>query len=114
MKELFSLSQLLQTKSDKMRFNGWPNKIVIGSYKGILEHNILLIVETDDKLLAARNMTFNDGQESILIVNEDRKAYLEYADGNQVYVGLFKEVNALDIKTLENWTLDGNTYYSTN
>lgn len=92
-------------------------KHVLGSYKNTLESSIVAIVDTDLKLDKVRSLAFQDDQESILIVDESRRAYLEY---NEICtlefkiepIGNFRHVQVEDIKDFENWTLDGTDYYT--
>jgi len=106
----------LNALRSSLKAQGYDFKIVKGSYKGTLETSVLVVVDTDIKLDSIRNIAFKDGQESILIVNEDRKAYLEYnpkyfgpndgLEGDIKSLGTFKAISALEAKDLDNWTLD--------
>lgn len=89
-------------------------KIVKGSYKGTLETSILVIVDTDAKWNFIQDLAFRDGQESILLVNENRKANLVYRDYSVEPIGDFRNVSAVQAAELENWTLDTeeNLYYA--
>jgi hypothetical protein len=103
-----------------LKSKGYGYKVVQGSYKGVFETSVLVVCDTDEKLNYIRDVAFIDGQESILVVNEDRRAYLEYNKQDQTglvktapeYIGDFRAITALDAKDLENWTLDGTDYYA--
>jgi len=88
-------------------------KHVVGSYKGTVENSIVAIVEDDVKLNYIRALAFrHDDQESILVINEDRTAYLEFNNGTTEKLGAFRHIDALKARELDAWTLDGSDYYA--
>lgn len=88
-------------------------KKVQGAYKGQLEDSYLVLANEDTYLNTVRKLAKLYNQESILIVNEDRKAYLEYiGTGKQVYIGQWTSIDSLTAQSLDNWTLDGVNYYA--
>ena len=88
-------------------------KQVLGSYKGTTEDSFVVIANEDAVLSAVKRTAFADGQESVLVVNEDRESFLEFADGTKQALGSFQAVSAERAAVLDGWTLDGTQYYST-
>lgn len=119
-------SYRLEHTTSRLKALGYDFKVVKGSYKGVLETSILVVCDEDNKLEWVRNTAFLDGQESILIVNEDRRAYLQYNSAiykglfdkteshkpNVELIGDFRSITPLQARDLDNWTLDGNDYYA--
>ena len=88
-------------------------KKVLGSYKGIVEDSYCAIIDDDTKLDVIFSIAAKHNQESILVVDEYRKAYLhDVLTGDVKALGDFKAVDALTAKELDNWTLDGTQYYA--
>jgi hypothetical protein len=88
-------------------------KHVVGSYKGTVENSIVAVVEDDVKLDYIRALAFkHDDQESILVINEDRNAFLEFNTGTTEKLGAFRHIDALKASQLDAWTLDGTDYYA--
>jgi hypothetical protein len=111
-------SYRLQHTVSRLKALGYAFKVVKGSYKGVLETSILVICDDDTKLDWVRNTAFQDGQESILVVNEDRRATLEYNPIGSDYnpevkaIGNFRSITAIQATELDAWTLDGVDYYA--
>jgi hypothetical protein len=88
-------------------------KRLIGSYNGVLEQSYLVVASEDSALDLVLGLAKNFKQESVLIVDEERKAVLKYIDSNEtVHLGQFVSVNAIEVQNFDNWTLDGTNYYS--
>jgi hypothetical protein len=88
-------------------------KRLIGSYKGSLEQSYLVVASEDKALYLVLGLARKFNQESVLIVDEERKATLKYiGSGETVKLGQFVSVSAIEAQGLENWTLDGTNYYS--
>jgi hypothetical protein len=96
-----------------MKANDIAFKKVIGSYKGQTENSFVAIVEDDKKLNVIIDIANQWMQESILIVDESRKARLLFMKGlDSQPLGDFRPIDALEAQNLENWTLDGTQYYA--
>lgn len=88
-------------------------KRVLGSYKGILETSFVANADTDDKLDAVIQLAKQYNQESVLIIDEQRRASLFFIKTGQYEpIGDFRAVDAETAKSLDNWTLDGTQYYA--
>lgn len=95
-----------------MRLSGIEFKKVLGSYNGNVEDSYVAIIDDDNKLDEIFDIAAGYSQETILVVDEDRKAYLhDVLTGDVDYIGYFEVIDALQVKELESWTLDGTTYY---
>ena len=89
-------------------------KKVLGSYKGSLENSYMVLCNEDKALEYVQSVANDFKQESILIVDENRVAYIDFLDcpDKPVKLGDFVSITALEAQSLENWTLDGTNYYS--
>jgi len=90
-------------------------KEVLGSYKGVLEKSYMVIAKEDKALEQVMGLAEQFNQESVLIVDENRKATLKFVDGGELdktELGNFVSISALEAQNLENWTLAGTNYYS--
>lgn len=76
-----------------------------GSYKGVSNPSYLVLFKDLRDLRAIINLANESKQESILMVDVDRKCELVYLDtGNRLDIGKWTEV--------ERWELDGRDAYS--
>lgn len=88
-------------------------KKVLGSYKGQTENSFVAIVNNDAKLNVIIDIANQWSQESILVVDENRKAKLVFMKGLEVQkLGDFRPIDVLEAQNLDNWTLDGTQYYA--
>ena len=90
-------------------------KKVLGSYNGQLEDSYMVIASEDKALDYVISIAKDFNQESILIVDENRKASLlklYESMTEEIELGDFVSITALEAQSLENWTLDGTNYYS--
>jgi hypothetical protein len=88
-------------------------KKVLGSYKGQTESSYVVNASEDSALDLVLGLAKKFNQESVLIVDEERKATFKYVgSGETVKLGQFVSVSAIEAQSLENWTLDGTNYYS--
>lgn len=88
-------------------------KQVLGSYKGQTENSFVAIVNDDAKLNVIIDIADLWSQESILVVDENRKAKLVFMKGLEVQkLGDFRPIDVLEAQNLDNWTLDGTQYYA--
>lgn len=88
-------------------------KKVKGSYKGDLEDSYCAVVDEDVKLEIVFHIAAKFNQESILLVNEDRKAFLvDVLTGDETDLGEFVAIDSSKARQLDNWTLDGSQYYA--
>ncbi len=82
-------------------------------YKGTNENSYMILVPEDSTLNEVRKLARDYNQESILIIDEDRKARLEFTQtGSTVQLGTWTEISALEARERENWTLIGGSYYA--
>lgn len=83
------------------------------SYKGCLEDSYIAVVNDDAKLDLVRDIAKHYNQESILVVDEDRKARLEYIEsGDKQSIGQWVEITALDAASHDAWTLVNTRYFA--
>ena len=92
-------------------------KKVLGSYKGVLEKSYMVLANEDKALNDVLTLAQKFDQESVLIVDENRVATLQYLDSilnvnSSHKLGRWTSIDALEAKNLDNWTLDGTNYYS--
>lgn len=89
-------------------------KKVLGSYKGILENSYMVLANEDDALKEVLRLATEFNQESILIVDENRVATLQWltSPANATILGRWTCIDPLEAQSLENWTLDQTNYYT--
>lgn len=101
----------IERLESRLTQSGLSYKKVLGSYKNVSETSFVVIASEDHALDFARFEAFHaDTQESILIVDEDRKARLEFANGSTIPLGDFQAVSSIEATSLDGWTLDLETY----
>lgn len=97
----------------ELQVRGLNFKEVLGSYKGDVEKTFVVNTNEDKALTMVKVLACLYGQESILIVDQERKASLyDCNDGTITKLGRFCAVDALEASKLDNWTLDGTQYYT--
>jgi ABC-type uncharacterized transport system permease subunit len=109
-----SYSYRLNFIKEVLKSKGYGFKVVKGSYKGTLETSILVVCDDDAKLEWVRQTAFNDGQESILVVDESRRASLEFNPNRDIKynnaqvenIGMFQSITPVQATELDSWTLD--------
>jgi hypothetical protein len=96
------------------KFKSVP-KIIIGSYKNILEESFILLKEDYDRFVS--NTDFVSNQESVMIVSVDHKnrmlASLQFKDGATKKLGRLENLTKKDALQLDGWSYnpDNNNYY---
>lgn len=88
---------------------------VFGCYAGIKENSYMAVIETDDKLKVIRSIAWQFLQEAILIVEEDRVAYICYNKdfyNTKNKLGAWVNITAEEATNLNAWTLLNNQYYT--
>jgi hypothetical protein len=97
-------------KSKGMRF-----KVVTSTLFDGVEKTCLLVVlkAINGDAAYIRNLVFKDGQLSLVMVNSNRRAYKITKDGSPLCIGQFSFIHTPEeLKKCDNWTLDGDDYYS--
>jgi len=108
---LSSFDNASRTESLRMLLTnkGYNITSVLGSYKGKLER-AFLIDASEDIIKPLTGVAGYFGQESILVVNEDQKSSLIYANGKTEFIGTMGTIDNID--KVENWTLVNGLFYS--
>lgn len=90
---------------------GLEYKKVYSRYKNSNETSLMVILSDPDQTENLRELADQFEQESILVLNPDRTAYLLFADGGESHFGLkqFREISANTAKELDNTTFDPET-----
>lgn len=98
----------------QLTFNNIEFGKVTGCFKGKLEDSYACIADTDEKLRFIKYISNEYLQESILIINEDQKAFLyDCVTSVQKYIGNWTFISALEAQSLDNWTMDKEYNYFT-
>lgn len=94
--------------------SGLRFKPVQGCYKGILEDSFYVELDSQDDINTVYTLANYFGQESFLLVNDQRTAILySCSDQNPTKLGKFTQVSEFIAKTEESYTYDivNNGYY---
>jgi hypothetical protein len=97
-----------------LRLSKYGFKQVIGSYNGQTEDSYMVLANEDDALNEVIAIAKEFNQESILVVDENRIATLQFltSPANATILGSWTPIEALEAQSLENWTLDQTNYYT--
>jgi hypothetical protein len=91
----------------------WKAAPVKGCYKGSIEDSFKVNIEDDQDLNLVIALASMFEQESVLIVDGSRIAWLSYAKGRDVRLGEFIAVSEAEAKAQDAWTFDpeSDTYF---
>jgi hypothetical protein len=89
-------------------------KEVAGSYKGHSEKGFAIVVQDTADVLTLQDIADEYAQESVLVLDEERQAFLFYMDGKpKELLGLWMAASKLKASELDAFTYDPSTgaYY---
>ncbi len=103
----------LQAAEIELAANGIPYFSALGFYKGNQEP-VFVLQDVADNLKTVRKIARWNGQESILLIDANRRARLETVDGDLIgALGQFCEITETESKQVDAWTLCDGRYFST-
>lgn len=92
---------------EELKANNIETAKVVTNYNGKEEESHFAYIEDDVKFNLIVKLAYSFLQESILIVNEDRKCYLySLVSFDQKFVGDWTSVQMLDAVKKDNWIMD--------
>ncbi len=98
---------------DLIRDSGMGFKMVVGSYKGVMEQSFLVVYSNDQELALLNNFAKSFQQESILVLDEDRNASLMYCKDRKIEaLGRLREVTKEKARELDAYTLTNDAYFT--
>lgn len=112
LRDLYEGSYRLAHLSLIFKSKGIDFKTVKSTVFGLEQTCILALIDNPNTLEYFKGLVFKDGQKSILVVTQQREAFLLNEDKNIQKLGMFQHVTPNQAIGTKHWTFDGNDYYA--